>query len=425
MPIGAHGPGTAFAGVVTQEVINAVYKTQPTILNYLTWTRSQFANPQVAYLTSIDTQPSGNIPGDYCGSCQVVGELRSCVTLHPYGRVCYTSQPVKPLDHVLRLNQGEPDYELIGSLLSDETRELLARGVMPDESAILQHAVATAMCSVARAIAKTTSAWAWTGTGNGTEAFREFRGLELQISDQITDALTGAPCPALNSVVHDFDGDFKLVDDHGSVLARVLSQVMMVLHGRADLTGLTAPEFAIITSPQLKYLMAMYWPGLVEASAWYTPPTGMTGMLDVSLMNRRREAALASNRLVVNGTEYLFIGDPGVPESYNQQTGETATNIYVVPLRAAGMATTYVNWLDYSIGDFTKLAPYILTDGGRALWYIIQSGPCLQVSATMDLRVVLRAPQLAAKITNVRYSAELVPIPWPVESPGGGVNIRG
>jgi hypothetical protein len=50
------------------------------------------------------------------------------------------------------------------------------------------------------------------------------------------------------------------------------------------------------------------------------------------------------------------------------------------------------------IGPFYRHTP-----DGRFLWNIVQDGRCFKIQAEIEPRIILKTPQLAARIQNVKY----------------------
>lgn len=404
MPLRVHGQGTPFSGVVTTEIFSTVPSVPRGLLQYLKWVPSVYANPQTSFITAVDSV-TGTPPSTLCDQCQTAGSWKTCTQIIPYGTLCYGSPSITPHQELLRLNQGEPDYTLVNieSLVTPEVREMIGTGEGLTAEALLQHAVAMGMVAVARQLLSTMSVWLWSGdpTG-GTEGHMPFIGLDSQIKTGIRDAITNDLSPAMDSIVVDYNDAWNTTDANGSKLANLLSTVMAALEERAVPFG--GAEFAIIVPPALKYYIAMAFYGMVNVSGWgVTFPTGMQGVIDLTELNARREGALARDEIVINGVTYKFIADPNVPvtPSQNQRTG----NIYVVPLSAAGRPGVYMNYVDYRRAPQLDVNPMVITDGGKAMWWVTQSGPCITVSARTTSRAVLSIPRLAAKITNVSWTA--------------------
>jgi len=131
--------------------------------------------------------------------------------------------------------------------------------------------------------------------------------------------------------------------------------------------------------------------------------------------------------LIVDGIRYNVIFDSALTENSsgtvgvgNVPAGQLASDIYIIPLTAMGgsLATTYWQYYDYSgpnavmsqLGDGQGLASEYWTDSGRYMFHFKTAiNWCVQWIAKMEPRILLRTPQLAARIKNVRYSTLMHP----------------
>jgi hypothetical protein len=422
MPLRFHGAGTAFTGVSAKEVLSTVV-TPSSILSKLNWVSSNVANPQIAYLLRVDSSPSGTVPSSKCATCQTVGEVASCVAIVPYGRYCFTSPTISPEEFMQRVNQGEVDFEIIGELLSPEVRELIGRGEVNNQ-VVTESGIALAMLAVARALYLRLHEDIWSGdpTG-GTEGFREIVGLDALITNTITDALTGTPCPNLGSVVVNFSDNYNATDSTGSVLARRLLEVMTVLRHRAAAYGFGDVQWVIAVPPELKYLLSLTWAGMFSAVFGYTFPTGHMPTIDLAALARERDRMLSEDTIAIGGRVYPFIGDDGIPVT--EAAGTSTGNIYIIPISAGGRKLTFLNYLDMSGSPELAqgYAAAVVTDTGRVLWYTAPSGGlCYNLTGVIVPRVVLLTPYLAAKITGISWPTMAIGFPEPLMS--GGVTSR-
>ena len=142
----------------------------------------------------------------------------------------------------------------------------------------------------------------------------------------------------------------------------------------------------------------------------------------------------------VNGRVYPVIIDDGIFESdstndANLIPGEYASTIYFVPLTIVGnFPVTYREYLDYNDGVADTNVALLQgrqdfwTDGGVYSWAIEQIKWCYKLALKTEQRIILRTPQLAGKIQNIKY----VPLqhlrssdPASPYHQDGGVSLRG
>lgn len=418
-----HGPNSAFAGLVNREVLNAVASPSG-LLGKLKWVPSVFARAEVQLLTGFDAV-SGTVPQSKCGTCQVVGAEKTCVLMWPFGRMCFTSPSITLEDTILRLNAGEPDFELVGSLVSPEVQEMLGRARQPDAN-ILQAGIGLGMLKVARALAQSMSTSLWNGDpAGGTEAFMEPYGLEALTISNLRDAYTGESC-GVGSVVVPFNDDYDAVSGSAFTLVLTLERVMATLEKRARSWGLMPATWAIVCSSELAYAIAQLWGrAYITTTAASSFPSNATLFVDAAGSVSLRERMMAEGVIRVNGKEYPLVSDDAVPFSVE---GDTLTSsLYVVPLTVAGRPATYINYLDWKQSADYGAVNFITTDDGKVQWYTTNTGPCYQVTGVVVWRVVT-LPTLAARITGITIPEPVTYLPSGIPgTPGynsGGVASR-
>ena len=128
-----------------------------------------------------------------------------------------------------------------------------------------------------------------------------------------------------------------------------------------------------------------------------------------------RDSMRSGMTIDVNGRQYNVLVDDGIFESNstndaNLAAGEFASTIYFVPLTVAGgLPATWREYLDYR-HSFVQSNVALLnnrqdfwSDDGLFLWAIEQQKYCYKLSLKTEQRIILRTPQLAGKIQNVKY----------------------
>jgi hypothetical protein len=118
----------------------------------------------------------------------------------------------------------------------------------------------------------------------------------------------------------------------------------------------------------------------------------------------------------LNGERVEVIVDDGIDEQNNAnnanlEAGEYSSDVYLVPLSYMGNRDAMrIDYKDYRFinGEIAAtqglIGPfYRHTPDGRFLWNIVQDGRCFKIQAEIEPRIILKTPQLAARIQNVKY----------------------
>ena len=140
----------------------------------------------------------------------------------------------------------------------------------------------------------------------------------------------------------------------------------------------------------------------------------------------------------INGNRYPVVADDGIFEHTNVNNGnlalgEYASSIYMVPMTiTGGFPVTYREYVDYRMANrdiaLLRGKENFWTDDGMFMWAYEDTNFCYKLKVKTEQRIVLRTPQLAGKIQNVKYSPLQHLRSYDPASPyfqDGGVSLRG
>src|SRR5512140_947780 len=259
-----------------------------------------------------------------------------------------------------------------------------------------------------------------TFTGNhasnnpATAGKQYFDGLAVLINTGKIDAKFGSPLTALNSLLVNwnnvaYNGTVSLNGQTADIVT-TLSSVMNYLNARARLTRSLPVQWALAMRYDLFYALTAVWPCSYLTNACTT--TASTNLIAVN----GAEQVQMRDEMRQEGNEFLWVNGQRVPIIITDQNTETTaagrrvSDIFVLPLTAAGRATLYYEYFDYNngmISDFTNLIPGQMwtSNGGMYFWNVERTRYCLDLTAKLQSRLILRRSDLAARIQNVGYSA--------------------
>jgi len=147
-----------------------------------------------------------------------------------------------------------------------------------------------------------------------------------------------------------------------------------------------------------------------------TVPTEYEVVIDGKSLVDERNAIRQGMVINLNGENVRVVLDDGIPESNNAndancQAGEYASDVYLLPIRyLGGRPAMRIEYKDYRfitgeiaatndmIGGFYQPSP-----DGRFSYSLVRDGRCFKIQAETEPRLVLKTPQLAARIQNVEY----------------------
>jgi hypothetical protein len=413
------GPGGIF-GVsgLERDVIST--RVQPRgLIGMLPARGSMRTDPLFAYLTGFLGE-TGTVADGVCDDPETAGLAKSCLQTAAFGRYSFLTKELE-IDRIgQQTDRGELlDLRMINEPLLSQEGGVLQQNLPGNFS--LQREVQNAMQSVGISFQNQLIRQLYRGNPANNSAgggFKEFPGLDILIGTNKVDAITNIACPSLDSDIKDFN--YGLVDDlsAGADIVETVTYLYRFLRHNADRMNLNPATWVITMRQELFYELTAIWP-----CAYFTwrcgfrpDDTQARANVDATEMIKLRDQMRSGMFLLIDGNQVPVVTDDGITEesdadNANIEAGQFASDIYFIPLTVAGgYASTYMEYLDYTQGAIQavqdgRLGAWFWTDGGRYLWH---SKPplnwCVQWISKIEPRVILRTPQLAGRITNVRYA---------------------
>ena len=270
----------------------------------------------------------------------------------------------------------------------------------------------------------------------GTVAAGTGPGFDVQIATGQVDADTNIAAPALDSDIKNFNYD--LLGGTGRDIVEFLSSMMYYLQYNADHLGLDPVSWVLAMRQELWFELTAVWP-----CSYLSNRCKNSSGTNVSVINDNVNVAMRDDmrrRMVipVNGIEYPVVTDTGIFEKNNINTagllaGQYASSIYAIPVTIQGnYPVCYREYLDYrgSARDSALLngTQMFWTSEGIYMWAAEYVKFCYKLALRTEQRIILRTPQLAGKIQNIKYTPlQHLREPY-AESPyfyDGGVSVRG
>jgi hypothetical protein len=354
-----------------------------------------------------------------------------------FGRLTGQTNTIE-VDQVLHRARGSSsNLRLMNAMMGMDT---LATGNFPANP--LDTVISAEMLGVGIGFERDLASMTWNGDISNNTAqggYKEFPGLASQIATGHVDADTNTAMPAADSTVLDFS--YNLVDSTARDIVEYMTALEFHLTQIDSGTRLGNVSRAIAMRPELWQYLTMVWPCRYNTNRCTTFVPGNTNPVVINDDGniQMRDQMRRSKTIEINGNTYPVITDDGIFQSTNVNDGNVpaahyASDIFFVPLVANGMPVTYWEFIDYRQVR-TELAPMgagsqhipIWTDGGRFLWTTEFIKWCLNMTAKIEPRIVLRTPHLAGRIDNVMVAPLLHQRDWNPDSPywyDGGVSTR-
>lgn len=408
-----HGPGGLFGVLGLEQDVISTRIVPRGIAGRLPVFEANTQWPLYPYFMGVG---AADEPDDAQGTCDDppgVGNATTCRQTTQWGRFGYETDPIDLTQVNRRINRGEfMDLRLVNDPIGDP----LLASVTPDSSegsldAYLNDEMVHGMVNVGIAYQNLFVRKVYTGhpsnnnTGGG---YREFFGLDYLISAGKRDAITQARCPGLDSLLLDY-GDAEMTANAGQDFITRMIWMYRILKDRAEGQRLNPVSLAITMRKAAFWEATAVWPcAMAQFRCGGTLIDGVALNLSVDNQLQMQLDMRQGNYLWIDGDRVPVILDDGIVET-DLGSGCFSSPVYFVPLTYLGnRAATYWEFFDYrpavrmaQEGGYTD---DFWTDNGRFLW--TKKTPklfCIQLVSTVEPRVVLRVPQLAGKLSRVKY----------------------
>lgn len=437
----AHGPGGLFSQPgLRPDLTSALILPGMKLMEALPPPEMNRYTSEVLGILTGQTDATGTDPTAACADCAQPGNLKLCNTVLPFGRYCLDSQ-VLQVDRIgQRVNRSDNiDLRLLGDTLTRIPNYFTVSG-----QDIL-------ISEPAKKLAEMQIAWyrRWARkpyTANpsntaGSTGVIDYNGLDILVNTGYRDAYTGIACPAADSLVRSFGG--LQVGTNAAAAIGLVVATMRFLEDLADRTGNLPVQWIMSMRRGLFLALTDVWPCVYNT---YRCSSFVSSPVTVNIEGREARMMIDEMRmgsyLLVDGKRYPVVVDDSVVEA-QPSPSVFESDIYILPTYfAGGVKGTYFEYfpLDNSdiqaaLRDFAPGDSYrVIGDGKFMLHKKPPTNWCIQTAMVGWMRLVLRVPFLAARLTDFRYTfeADIHEREWDSSSPyssffadGGQTNWTG
>ena len=415
-----HGPGGLFGLMgLEREVIHT--RLQPKGLGGSLPLRANMDQwPQYPYISGFQ-DVTGSVADGVCDDPQIAGPMKTCIQTAPFGRYSFMTREMEINRVGQRINRGEfMDLTLVNDPLAKSMGRAMMPNVPSEKQALAGAEQLQRFIEVGIAFQNDLGRQVYVGTTANNSAgggYQEFNGLDLLINTGKIDALNAVLCPSLDSIVIDYN--MEQVDNVNANpnIVELLFSVFRRLRHIASRTGLEPVEWVITMRQDLFWEITDIWP--CTYASYRCQVRDNTGIdpvpeFDTRWTTEMRDDMRNGSYLLIDGRQIRVIVDDMIEENDSDEDEDVdvacyASDIYIIPLTARGMAVTYWEFFDYRQGPMQavvdgRLTNFFWTDGGIFLWH--GKPPlnwCVQHVAKTEPRLVLRTPHIAARITDIQY----------------------
>jgi len=415
-----HGPGGLFGVLgLEREVIHT--RLQPTGLAGQLPVRPNVSQyPLFPYISGF-RDVTGDVADGVCDDPQIAGPMKTCLQTAPFGRYAFMTREMEINRVGQQINRGEfMDLTLVNDPLVSQLGSSIFPNIPSAQQALAGAEVLQRFIEVGVAFQNQLGRQLYIGTTTNNSAgggYEEFNGLDLLIGTGKVDAQNLVACPSLDSIVWDYNltrVDDVTADPH---IVNLMFNIFRRLRHIATRTGLAPVTWAIVMRQDLFWELTDVWPCIYASYRCSGPDSAgidPVGQYDTRWTTEMRDSMRNGSYLLIDGERIRVIIDDMIVESTSNDdaaipVGCFASDIYIVPLTARGMPVTYFEHFDYRQGAMQavvdgRLSNYFWTDGGIFLWHAKPPlNWCVQFLAKVEPRVILRTPQIAARIEDVLY----------------------
>lgn len=414
-----HGIGSMFGAVqvgIEPDVISAMMHWRG-VAELLPREPVRTVEDFLPFITGVDPT-SATEPTTECGDC-ISGESEACIQHFPTAKVCRETKVMTLQKAIERLNRGDIDLTLLNDQLGSKS-PWHPGDSWTTSGQIMQIATAWALLfELPPLFMQALSPMTYTGNpvNNKGNAYREFRGLQLLVNTGFRDAFTGVTCPALDSDIKNFNyGDIQTTTTPSFM--EILEMAHYYVRNNARGQMLDPVTWVAVMRGDLWKVASSLLPyqSILATLMNSTIPANYSVNIDGASLVEERNAIRQGMVINLNGENVRVVVDDGIPEANNANNancaaGEYASDVYLLPLRfLGGRPAMRINYKDYRfitgeiaatndlIGGFYEPSP-----DGRFSINVVHDGRCFKIQAETEPRIILKTPQLAARIQNVKY----------------------
>jgi len=402
------------------DIVNAMVMPRLGLLDLLPSRTTMYDEPLVGIMTGV-TASSGSEPSGVCDDPPTAGLMKLCVHKYLMGRMSRMTR-VFDLDRAGRfVNRSDfNDLTLVGNPLNANNNMVPQLPGNGAPAMAVRSEIAKALFELGVSFGRDFADVLYNGNPSANTAnggYKEPYGLDILINTGYKDAYTGTACPAADSIVVSFGS--AAVETNGTSIVSRITSIYRNLKYNASRMGLTPATWALSMSWSLFYQLTEVWPCAYLSYRCLGLQTGSTQFIDSAAQIAMRDDMRGD---IFTGTgQYLLIDGQRVPVVLDDAIAETplagssfTSAIYFVPLRILGnRPATYIEYINYDGQYGAKemadvIAPagsYFTTNSGRYFWH--RKPPtnfCVQMLAKTEWRVILETPQIAARLTNIKYT---------------------
>jgi len=356
-------------------------------------------------------------PTTDCADGALAGLMKACTLVSTYARYRFSPNPIS----IFRAGQlrdiADPTY----LTLMNQPGGYAAAPFQPSvpQGNVLVNEAARRFFELRAIMSRFMSRRIWIGSpANNSGERRDLTGFNLQINKgNHYDAISGGACAAMDSVVEDLN--YNIVNSANSgLIVSYIDSIAYQLMWNSSQMGLDPVDWVIAMRSDLFDEVVKMWP-----IQYYQEALGAMGQYAQGrvTINASEAAAMRDDMrnnlfLPIRGRRWRVVLDNGITEQTVTNTarlagGQYASSIYFIPMTVlGGVPVTYFKYFNQAnaqaeaiVRQFGIVSTFT-SDSGVFRWYINHKNGCVDMTVDFAPRLILRTPQVAARLDNVAYA---------------------
>ncbi len=417
----AHGPTGVFSFPgVESDVFSTIIGIEPGIIGRLPKLASQITDPLFETVTGVQDD-IGTEAVAVCDPVPTAGLMKACLQSSVFGRYRRQTREL----YINRIGQirdrADPmNLRLMNMANANDEDPFKHPDMVPQGgSEILNNELMKVLFEFGVSINRLLSRQVWTGNpsnNTASEGYKELVGFNTQISTGHVDAETNIACPSIDSDIKDFN--YGRVDEASPDIIQTLTYLYRFVRSIARKSGLNPVEWAFVMREELFYELSAIYPlsYLTQQDVVHLAAVDRL-TVDARGVVADRDEMRQNPHLLIDGIRIPVIFDDGITEETDAdsaliEAGQFASDIYLIPLTVLG--GTPVTFMEYFQHDNNQIQTVLqngrlgeqvwTTNNGAWIWTAERSRLCVFWEGKLEPRLIMRTPQLAGRIQNVRYA---------------------
>lgn len=375
-------------------------------------------------VTAGDVEALANQRENPCDEPPEAGLLKNGTLTAHYGRFSVKTRPYDIRSNFRAQNLADPYWLQNMNTGMDDLRFTAPTANVASGNSIMQSELNKRIFEAMVGIQRRIAPLFWTGTpANNTAGggYAEFEGMNILINaGNKFDVNQGMNLPSLDSYMRNFG--FNLINNSAAALPDIVNEmdhIYFTLNYRARHMNLDPASWVIVMRPELFDEIVKVWPVRYYQEALLAIEAFTNGRvtLDARDTTNMRDAMREGMFLPIRGKAMEVITDDAIPEDSLQNQGEAEvggswySDIYFIPEFVMGQVpVTYWEAASYNTSvardhlNPQEALTWWVTDGGVWLWTLSEQRGCRSYTMECAPRIILRTPQLAARLQNVAYA---------------------